>query len=69
MSQKMLGIDVGGSFIKAGVVDVAAERLVGEIISAPTPQPSSPEAMMPTIASLAAKLPEATGREIGRAHV
>src|SRR6185312_173279 len=62
MSQKLLGIDVGGSFIKAGVVDVAAERLVGEIISAPTPQPSSPEAMMPTIAALAAKLPEATGR-------
>ena len=62
MSQKLLGIDVGGSFIKAGAVDVEAGRLVGEIISAPTPQPSTPEAMMPTIAALAAKLPEATGR-------
>ena len=61
MSQKLLGIDVGGSFIKAGVVDVEAGRLVGELISAPTPQPSTPEAMMPTIAALAAKLPAATG--------
>lgn len=62
MTRKLLGIDVGGSFIKAGVVDVEAGCLAGEIISAPTPQPSTPEAMMPTIASLAAKLPAATGR-------
>jgi polyphosphate glucokinase len=62
MTRRLLGIDVGGSFIKAGAVDVEAGRLVGEIISAPTPQPSSPEAMMPTIASLAARLPAATGR-------
>lgn len=62
MTRRLLGIDVGGSFIKAGVVDVEAGRLAGEIISAPTPQPSTPDAMMPTLASLAARLPEATGR-------
>jgi polyphosphate glucokinase len=62
MTRRLLGIDVGGSFIKAGVVDVDAGRLEGEVISAPTPQPSAPEAMMPTIAALAAKLPAATGR-------
>jgi polyphosphate glucokinase len=62
MTRRLLGIDVGGSFIKAGVVDLEARGLVGEIISAPTPQPSTPESMMPTIASLAAKLPAATGR-------
>jgi polyphosphate glucokinase len=62
MSHKLLGIDVGGSFIKAGVMDVDAGGLVGEVISAPTPQPSTPEALMPTIAALAAKLPAATGR-------
>lgn len=61
MSKKLLGIDVGGSFIKAGVVDVEAGCLVGELISAPTPQPSAPEEMMPTIAALAAQLPAATG--------
>jgi polyphosphate glucokinase len=61
MTRRLLGIDVGGSFIKAGVVDVEAGQLVGELISAPTPQPSTPEAMMPTIAGLAAKLPATTG--------
>ena len=61
MTRRLLGIDVGGSFIKAGVVDIEAGHLVGELISAPTPQPSTPEAMMPTIAALAAKLPAATG--------
>jgi polyphosphate glucokinase len=62
MTRRLLGIDVGGSFIKAGVVDVDGGRLEGEVISAPTPQPSTPEAMMPTIAALAAKLPAAAGR-------
>lgn len=62
MTRSLLGIDVGGSFIKAGAVDVEAGRLVGELISAPTPRPSTPQAMMPTIAALAAKLPAATGR-------
>ena len=62
MTDKMLGIDVGGSSIKAGVVDVSAGKLLGELIAAPTPQPSTPAAMMPVIASLAARLPEAQGR-------
>lgn len=61
MTRRLLGIDVGGSFIKAGVVDLEAGGLVGEVISAPTPRPASPEAMMPTIAALAAQLPTATG--------
>ena len=42
MTQNVLGIDVGGSSVKAGVVDVATGRLLGELISAPTPQPSTP---------------------------
>jgi polyphosphate glucokinase len=61
MPGKLLGVDVGGSFIKAGVVDVEAGQLVGELISAPTPRPATPAGMMPTIAGLAAKLPAATG--------
>lgn len=62
MTGNLLGIDVGGSSIKAGVVDVGAGKLLGELISAPTPQPATPQAMMPVIAALAARLPEATGR-------
>jgi len=42
MTQLVLGIDVGGSSVKAGLVEVAAGRLHGELIHAPTPQPSPP---------------------------
>ena len=53
----LLGIDVGGSSIKAGLVDVAARRLNGELVAMPTPQPSTPEAMMKVVAALAEQLP------------
>jgi polyphosphate glucokinase len=61
MTRQILGIDVGGSSIKAGMVDVDAGRLTGGLISAPTPQPSTPGAVMPVIAALAGRLPGATG--------
>ena len=38
MSQNLLGIDVGGSSVKAGVVDVTTGQLLGEMISAPDAQ-------------------------------
>jgi polyphosphate glucokinase len=62
MTRQVLGIDVGGSSIKAGLVDLEAGRLVGDLISAPTPQPSTPGAMLPVFAGLAARLPAAEGR-------
>ena len=40
MSQQILGIDVGGSSVKAGVVDVTVGQLVSEFVSAPTPYAS-----------------------------
>ena len=61
MTELVLGIDVGGSAIKAGLVDVEAGRVAGELISAPTPRPSPPQALMPVIAGLAARLPGPTG--------
>src|ERR1700679_1271111 len=61
MSQNILGIDVGGSSVKAGVVDVTTGQLLGEMISAPTPQPSTPDRMAAVIAGLAARLPQAQG--------
>ena len=57
MARVLLGVDVGGSSVKAGLVDVDRGRLVGELISAPTPVPSTPPALMPVIAALAARLP------------
>jgi len=61
MTRQVMGIDVGGSSIKAGLVDVNAGRLVGELISAKTPQPSTPAAMLAVFKQLAARLPGATG--------
>jgi len=56
-----MGIDVGGSSVKAGLVDLEAGRVGGELISAPTPRPSPPTALMPVIAGLAARLPGSAG--------
>lgn len=43
MSMKLVGFDVGGSSIKAGLVDVDSGQLDGELRSVPTPQPATPE--------------------------
>ena len=56
-----LGIDLGGSAIKAGAVDVADGRLVGEVTTRPTPQPATPAAVAAAVAALVAEHPEATG--------
>jgi polyphosphate glucokinase len=61
MSQNLLGIDVGGSSVKAGVVEVSTGQLLGEMISAPTPNPSTPDRLAAVIAGLAARLPQAQG--------
>jgi polyphosphate glucokinase len=61
MTNLVLGIDVGGSSIKAGLVDVTAGKLAGELISAPTPRPSTPAAMVAAIAGLAGCLPPGRG--------
>lgn len=61
MTRQLIGIDVGGSSIKAGIVDVAAGRLIGELIAAPTPQPSTPAAMLAVFQSLVGRLPGAGG--------
>jgi polyphosphate glucokinase len=61
MTNLVVGIDVGGSAVKAGIVDVEAGRVTGELISAPTPRPSPPAALMPVIAGLAARLPGPAG--------
>ena len=49
---QILGIDIGGSGVKGGVVDVDKGSLVGERIRIPTPDPATPQAMQATVASL-----------------
>ena len=50
-----IGVDVGGSAIKAGAVDVEAGHLIGERLEVPTPQPSTPDSVVREIAALVAK--------------
>jgi polyphosphate glucokinase len=58
----VLGIDVGGSSVKAALVDTRAGRVAGTLLSAPTPRPSTPAALMQVLAGLAHKLPGAAAR-------
>jgi polyphosphate glucokinase len=62
MTGAVLGIDVGGSSVKAGLVDVERGSVHGVLISAPTPSPCTPAALMPVLAALAGRLAGGRGR-------
>jgi polyphosphate glucokinase len=51
-----IGIDVGGSGIKAAVIDVDAGVLTSERLRVPTPVPSTPEAVIASMARLVRRL-------------
>ena len=57
MAERVLGIDVGGSAIKAGAVDIATGSLAGELRSVPTPRPATPPALISVFSQLAAAHP------------
>ena len=62
MTGPVLGIDVGGSSVKAGLVDIERGSVQGALISAPTPRPCSPASLMPVLVALAGRLAGAAGR-------
>lgn len=57
-----IGIDVGGSGIKAAAVDVKLGRLVSDRIRVLTPEPSTPAAVIDQIAKLVHRVERAIGR-------
>jgi len=61
MNDRLLGIDVGGSSLKGGIVDVRSGRVLGELVSVQTPQPSTPTALVSAMKTLADRLPQAAG--------
>jgi len=65
MTKSVLGIDVGGSSIKAGLVDVTTGRLLVPLAAVPTPQPSTPARLLDAFVDLDARL--AGGGAIGLA--
>lgn len=46
MTQRACGIDIGGSGVKGGVVDVATGELVSDIVKIATPQPATPDSVI-----------------------
>ncbi len=47
-----LGVDVGGSGVKGGIVDLDTGQLIGERFKLATPQPATPEAVSKTVAAV-----------------
>ena len=62
MAGEVVGIDVGGSSVKAGLVEVQHGTVSGTLISAPTPRPCTPASLMPVLVALSARLGGASGR-------
>ena len=56
-----IGIDVGGSGIKAAVVDVESGRFRSERLRIPTPSPATPEAVISSIGRIVKRLARASG--------
>ncbi len=56
-----IGIDVGGSGIKAAIVDVEAGRIRSERLRVATPNPSTPDAILASIARLVRRLAKSGG--------
>jgi len=56
-----IGVDVGGSGIKAAVVDTESGRLRSERLRVPTPQPATPERVNASVSRLVRRLAKASG--------
>jgi polyphosphate glucokinase len=57
----VLGIDIGGSSIKAGAVDLVAGRLVGDLCELDTPRPAPPGVLATAVRDVVAKVGTAGG--------
>lgn len=56
VSQYGIGIDIGGTGTKGGIVDLTTGRLVGERFRIPTPQPATPEAVADVVRQIVDEL-------------
>ncbi|GAA1349262.1 polyphosphate--glucose phosphotransferase [Falsarthrobacter nasiphocae] len=51
-----IGVDIGGTGMKGGIVDLKKGKLVGERFRIPTPQPATPEAVAEVLGQIVAEL-------------
>ena len=58
---RLLGIDTGGSSLKAAPVDVTTGVLVSDVVSFPTPAPATPGAIAGVVKQIASAFPEVSG--------
>ena len=56
MTTGLIGVDIGGSGIKAGLVDARRGALIGDRMRVETPQPAVPEAVVEAAAGVVAAL-------------
>ncbi len=56
--RRAIGVDVGGTGVKAAVVDLATGELVSPRIRHKTPQPATPEAVIETVGAIVDQLAE-----------
>ncbi|CAL8898324.1 polyphosphate--glucose phosphotransferase [Kocuria varians] len=56
VSQYGIGIDIGGTGTKGGIVDLTTGQLVGERFRIPTPQPATPEAVADVVRQIVDEL-------------
>ena len=54
MATKAIGIDIGGTGIKGGLVDLSTGSMASDRIRIDTPQPATPEAVAETVAEILA---------------
>jgi polyphosphate glucokinase len=69
MAELAIGIDIGGSGIKAGAVDLATGQLRGERYRIATPNPSAPDSIVETTARLVGRIGRAVPPAANRAAV
>jgi polyphosphate glucokinase len=57
LGELILAYDVGGSFVKAGLVAVETGMLASEVLRRPTPPGATPEAVLDLLVDMSAELP------------
>ncbi|GAA1805141.1 polyphosphate--glucose phosphotransferase [Nesterenkonia flava] len=56
LPKRAIGIDVGGTGIKGGIVNLRKGKLIGERFRIPTPKPATPQAVAEVIATILEEL-------------